>query len=108
MKESAFGFEYDWGDLQPIRPLMWVLIAAQALGGALGLLMPHFPNWFESLWFGAAVATLPGFLVGLPVQAWCRPGSLGEHKVMVRRLGLVAVVLTVYAFAMPLLGFGQP
>ena len=107
MKESPFGFEYTWADLQPIRPLAMVVHGAQLLGGVLGLLLPRFPHWFESLWFGAAIATLPAFLVGLAFQAHLRPGSLAQHKVMVRRLGLIAALLTAFAVAMPWLGFGK-
>jgi hypothetical protein len=77
------------------------------LGGVVGFLLPRFPHWFESLWFGAAVVSFPAFLVGLAVQARWRPGSIAEHKVMVRRFGFIAAVFSVFALAMPLLGFGQ-
>ena len=108
MKESQFGFEYTWADLQPVRALAVVVVAAQVVGGVVGLLLPRFPSWFESLFFGAAVVCFPAFLVGLVVQARWRPGSLAEHKVMVRRFGFVAAVFSAFALAMPLLGFGQP
>jgi hypothetical protein len=107
MKESQFGFEYSWADLKPIRVLMVTIITAQLLGGAVGLLVPRFPGWFESFWFGGAVATFPAFLLGAVIQAQVRPGSLSENKVMVRRLGLIAALLTAIAFAMPVLGFGD-
>lgn len=102
MKESPLGFQYDWADLEPIRPLICAVIVGQALGaGAALLLAEHLPGWFERLWFGAALATLPAFLIGLAVQAHDRPGSLGEHRVLVRRFGLVAAALAVFAIAMP-------
>lgn len=107
MKESQFGFEYSWSDLRPIRALAVVVFGAQIIGAALGLMLPRFPRWFESMWFGGALATFPAFLIGLLVQARLKPGSLSEHKVMVRRLGLIAAFLTVFAIAMPLFGFGQ-
>ena len=107
MKESQFGFEYSWADLQPIRALAVIVLLAQVAGAALGYLFPHFPRWFESLWFGAAIATFPAFLVGLIVQARLRPGSVRENRVMVRRLGLIALALSVFAIAMPILGFGN-
>ena len=107
MKESQFGFSYSWSDLQPVRALVVTVGAAQVLGAIIGLAVPRFPDWFESLWFGAAVATFPAFLIGLAIQVRIKPGSLSENKVMVRRLGLIAVFLTVIAFAMPILGFGR-
>ncbi|ABM97402.1 hypothetical protein [Methylibium petroleiphilum] len=103
MKESQFGFEYTWSDLEPIRALTVVVLAGQVAGAAAGVLVPQFADWFKSLWFGGAIATFPAFLVGLIVQSRWRPGSLGQNKVMVRRLGLVAAALTVFAFAMPVL-----
>jgi hypothetical protein len=107
MKESQFGFEYSWSDLQPIRGLAVTVFAAQALGATIGLLVPRFPHWFESLWFGAAIATFPAFLLGALIQARIKPGSLAENRVMVCRLGLIAALLTVFAVAMPVLGFGE-
>jgi hypothetical protein len=103
MKEAQFGFEYTWADLEPIRALTVVVLAGQVAGAATGLLVPQFADWFKNLWFGGAIATLPAFLIGLVVQSRWRPGSLSEHKLMVRRLGLVAAALTVFAIAMPVL-----
>jgi hypothetical protein len=107
MKESAFGLQYSWADLQPIRALAITVVVAQVAGAVAGLLFPQFPRWFESLWFGAAVATFPAFVVGALIQARLRPGSIGENQVMVRRLGLIALLLSAFAVAMPFLGFGS-
>lgn len=107
MKETPFGFEYSWADLQPIRALSVVVVAGQLIGGVAGLVYPRFPFWFEALWFGMAVSTLPSFLVGLVVQAHDKPGSLSANKVMVRRFGLIAAFMTCFAVAMPLLGFSS-
>ena len=107
MKETRFGFQYSWADLQPVRALSAVVGAGQVIGGVAGLVYPRFPNWFEAMWYGAALSMLPSFLVGLAVQAYDKPGSLGENKVMVRRLALIATFLSAIALAMPSLGFGE-
>jgi hypothetical protein len=101
MRESPFGFEYSWADLEPIRPLVWIVLAVQVIGALLGLTHASHDEWFHRLWFGGAIVTLPGFLVGLPVQYFLRPGSIGEHFVMVRRLGLIAAALSIAAVFMP-------
>lgn len=98
MKASTRGFRYDWADLQPIRALALVVCAGQALGAVAGLLWAHAPPGLDVLWHGAALATLPAFLVGLAVQAGLRPGSLRENKALVCRFALVAVLLSGYAF----------
>lgn len=106
MKESQFKFEYSWADLQPIRGLALTVFIAQTAGAVLGLLFPRFPFWFESLFFGGAIVTFPAFLIGLAFQARLYPGSISENKVMVRRCALIAFGTTVFAIAMPILGFG--
>ena len=107
MKESPFGFEYSWADLKPVRVLVVTVVVAQLSGAAFGFAFQRFPDWFESAWHGAALATFPAFLVGLLAQARLRPGSIGSNAVMVRRLGLVALLLTAFAVAMPWLKFAQ-
>lgn len=107
MKESQFGFEYAWADLKPIRSLAVTVFAAQIIGALLGLEFADHAHWFHRLWFGGAVATFPAFLIGLPIQAYLHPGSIHENRVMVRRLGLIALLLSLAAPFMPLLGFGQ-
>ena len=107
MKESQFGFEYSWADLQPVRALAVIVFGAQIAGALVGLVFPQFPRWLESLWFGGAIATFPAFLVGLVVQSRLRPGSITENRIMVRRFGFIALFLSAFALAMPLFGFGK-
>lgn len=102
MKESPFGLEYSWADLQPIRPLAVTAFVVQALGGLLGLWVSVYPSWFANLWAGGALATFPGFLLGLFVQYWMDSTRIRENLVMVRRFGLVALVLSLSVFMMPL------
>lgn len=101
MKESQFGFEYSWEDLRPVRPLTIIVFGAQIVGGAVGAFLHPFPRIFVCLWFGAAILTLPAFLVGLVVQSRVKPGSLRENIVMVRRLGLIAAFLSAMAIGIP-------
>lgn len=107
MKESPFGFQYSWSDLKPVRVLAITVVVAQLIGAVLGFAFQRFPGWFESAWHGAALATFPAFLVGLWAQARVHPGSIGGNPVMVRRLGLIALLLTAFAVAMPVLKFGR-
>ena len=104
MRESRFGFQYTWADLQPIRALAVIVLVAQVVGALSGLaLAPHI-GWFHRLWFGAAVATFPAFVIGALVQSRLRPGSLSQNLVMVRRLGVIAAILLLAAVFMPQLG----
>ncbi|HKU17452.1 MAG TPA: hypothetical protein VJQ52_23870 [Steroidobacteraceae bacterium] len=102
MREDQFGFEYSWADLQPIRLLLIVVISFQVVGGVLGLWVAHFSEWFSNLWAGAAIATSPGFAVGFIAQRLSDPASISGNRVMVRRLGLIALVLSLSVLVMPL------
>ena len=102
MKQSSCGFEYSWDDLKPVRPL--TLIAVQVLGSLLGLLVAPSPFWFHNLWIGGAVATFPGFLIGLGVLYQLRPGRLSENRVMINHIGLVSALLSALALAFRLWG----
>ena len=102
MRESPFGFEYSWEDLRPVRPLSVIVLVAQLVGAGVSFAVGHFPTWFENVWFGGALTTFPGFAVGLIVQRAINPSSLVENRVMVRRMGLVSVVVSLAAFMVPM------
>jgi hypothetical protein len=104
MRESQFGFSYSWADLAPIRALVLVVLVAQLVCMLLGVVYAPHVEWFHRLWFGGAIATFPAFLAGLLVQSLVRPGSVGRNAVIVRRLGLIAAVLSLAALLMPELG----
>jgi hypothetical protein len=101
MRESAFGFSYSWSDLQPVRALAVTALVAQLVGAGVGVWVARYPEWFDNLWAGGAIATFPGYAIGLLIQHRVKPGSLTENLVMVRRMGLIALVLTLAGFIFP-------
>ena len=96
--------EYDWEDLKPIHPLWYTVLVAQVLGAAINLLMQGTANWFDVAWQGGAIATFVGFLVGLPVQAYLRPGTIAENRSMVVFVGIVSFCIMLFGLFMPLSG----
>ena len=104
MRESQVGFEYSWADLRAIRGVVVSLYAGQIIGGVLGLLFGDKSFWFFNLWFGGDLASFPSFLLGLLIQYLRQPGSISRNRVMVRRLGLISLLLTTMAIGMPVLG----
>ena len=101
MKEYPFGFEYNWEDLRPIRPLAVVVLITQTVGSLLGLWLWKYPELFENLLVGGAAASFPGYIAGMALQKYLQPNSLSKNKVMVRRLGFVALLLSVVAVFFP-------
>lgn len=85
-----------------MRTLSLVIAAAQCVGVGVSLYVGHYPTWFENLWFGGALATFPGYLIGLAVQHYFKPNSLIVCRALVRRMGLVSAVLSLAAFVVPL------
>ena len=106
MREHSSGFEHERGEFQPLRALSLVIAASQCVGAGVSLWVGHYPGWFENLWFGGALATLPGYLVGLAVQRHVSPNSMVLCRTLIKRMGLVSVVLTLSALAVPLGAFG--
>jgi hypothetical protein len=101
MRDSGFKMSYSWDDLRPVHPLFVTSIVFQMLGAVAGLVLRAGSGWFESLWLGGALATFPGFVVGLPVRAYLRPGSIAQHRSIVVFLGAVALFLFVIALTFP-------
>jgi hypothetical protein len=100
MQESPFGFHYTWTDLQPVRALAITVLVAQVIGAVFGLIFGQQSTWGEQIWCGGAIATFPAFLVGLVIQSRLRPGSIGQNLVMVRRMGLIALLFSIIAVFM--------
>jgi hypothetical protein len=105
MKENEPGFDSNLGQFQPLRALSVVIAAAQCVGAGLSIWVGHYPSWFENLWFGGALATFPGYLVGVAVQRHLNPNSLVVCRPLIRRMGLVSAVLSLAAFVVPLGAF---
>jgi hypothetical protein len=92
MPGSPLSFNYSWSDLQAIRALAVTLVVAQLIGALVGAITRPGTDLIQSLWVCVAFATFPGFGLGLLIQSWVRPGSLGENRTMIRRIGLLAVL----------------
>jgi hypothetical protein len=90
--------QYTWEDTKPVRALYVTVLVAQCVGGAIGAWAAMFPSVFENIWAGIAMASLPGFLVGLAIQAYLQPGSIVENRGMVCVMGMLALVMTVAVF----------
>jgi hypothetical protein len=102
MRESQFGFEYSWSDLKPVRPLAIIVLVGQLVGAGVGLFLQPFAHTFANIWAGAALATFPCFLLGALVQVRLNSAALRENRVLVRRMGLIALVLSLAVFVFPL------
>jgi len=51
---------------------------------------------------GGFAASFPGFLAGLLVQRRVNSAAIGDNRVMVRRIGLIALLFSLLVFVLPL------
>lgn len=93
-------------DLQPLWPLSITLFVAQVAGVGLCWWIGKYPSWLDNVWVGGALASFPGYLLGLGVQRRFGPEGMREQRTMVRRLGAAALLLSVAVLSMVL--FGSP
>lgn len=91
-----------WRELEPIRPLYSTVLAAQLIGACIGLAVHGTANPGGAIWLGGALATFPGFLLGLPIQHKLRPGSLASNRLMIVVLGVLALAITAAPLFVPL------
>jgi membrane protein YqaA with SNARE-associated domain len=77
MKDSQFGFHCTREDLEPVRPLYTTMVIVQVVGALLG------------------------FLIGLLIQRRRDSAALQDNRVMVRRIGLIALLFSLPVFVFP-------
>ncbi|MGE5523436.1 MAG: hypothetical protein ACM3SS_06965 [Rhodospirillaceae bacterium] len=87
--------------MRPLRALYAGIFIAQLVGAIAGLSIALYPSWFENLWKGAALLTLPGYAVGWGAQKKTGPVALQVHGNTVRRIGVAAAMLSIAVFSMP-------
>jgi hypothetical protein len=106
MNEKPPGSDFKRQDFLPLRALSYTIVVAQCCGASTALWVGHYPGWFENLWFGGALATLPGYFIGLAVQRSMSPNSLVVCRPLVRRMGMVSAILTLSSLVVPLGALG--
>lgn len=99
--DSGFKLNYSWEDLRPVHPLFITVLITQLAGAVVSLLLQGIASWFETAWLGGALATFPGYLIGLVVQRYIRPGSIALHRSMVIFMGAISLFLFVVALISP-------
>ena len=101
VKDSQFGFQYTREDLQPVRPMYTAMVVVQLIGALSGYLLAPFPTFQANVIAGGFAASFPGYLVGLLVQQLTNPAAIGDNRVMVRRIGLIALLFSLLVFVFP-------
>ncbi|WP_162350663.1 hypothetical protein [Pseudoxanthomonas gei] len=101
MSDSGLKLSYSWEDLKPVRPLFVTVLVAQAIGAIASLSVQGLSDWYQTAWFGGALATFPGYLIGLFVQRHTRAGSITSNRSAVLFLGVISLILFIAALTFP-------
>jgi hypothetical protein len=101
---SAYRDPFSLSRLWAVRWLTGTLFAVQVACGIVGLFVA--PHWvpFQRFWLGGALATFPGFLLGLLLQFRINPSAIAEQRLTVWLLGVMTPFLTGYAIVMEIGG----
>jgi len=91
-----------WELIKPIWRILLATMIFQIIGGIVGLSYPLYGMLLIDLWFGSAVSTAPGFLIGVVWQSINSPKIIRQNLLIVAIMGIMCVVLTISAFFMPL------
>ena len=98
----AFRDPLSYRSLWAIRWAVGTTIGADLILGALGLAVFSYPQPFVNFWIGGALATVPGYAVGLGIQRIRDPEALQAHRATVWILGAMSVVLFVIGLKLAL------
>ena len=79
--------------LWSVRWLSGTLFTAQLLFSIVGLWLFTHPREVANLWMGGALATLPGYLVGLVIQFNADLTQLKQNKWTVVLLGVISIAV---------------
>ena len=91
---TSVGIKITPEELKRVRLLYVTILIVQAIGGMASLLFVAQDEWWTRLANGLLLASLPGFILGLPVQAHFHPGSCSQNRGFVIRIGCTALAAT--------------
>jgi len=91
-----------WELIKPIWRILVATILIQLVGGLTGLIFGKYGHPFIDFWFGGAVLTFPGFIVGSLWYKSVSTESIKDNLFAFSFIGLICLSLTTFAFLIPL------
>ncbi len=87
-------------DIKAVWRLLLLVVIAQLTGAAINLLISDCSVIFVALWYGGALATPIGFILGLAWQWSQNPSSIKDNAAFVGFLGALSAGLFLMALLM--------
>ncbi|MES9880129.1 MAG: hypothetical protein ABW185_04530 [Sedimenticola sp.] len=91
--------------LEIIKPIWRILLAAfvvQLAGGIVGIVNSKYNLPFIDFWYGGAISTFPGFIIGALWHQLSSADEISDNKLAFLFIGAICLCLTVSALFMPL------
>ncbi len=89
--------------LELIKSVWRIILAAsliQLIGGFSAIFISKYGSFFVDLWFGGAVSSFPGFILGLLWHSSKK--AIKDNLLVIGFLGFLSLMLTLSVFFMPL------
>ena len=90
-----------WKMIKPIWRILLMVLIIQIVGGTSAATDDIYGHVVVDFWFGGAVSTFPGFLLGLIWQKISVKNFQKDFGVILF-VGLISLILSIAAFVMPL------
>ena len=90
-----------WQIIKPVWRILVIILIIQIVGGITAVSDNIYGHIVVDFWFGGAVSTFPGFLIGLVWHKFSVK-DLSKDSGVILFVGLICLILTIAAFVMPL------
>lgn len=87
-----------WKFFQPIWRILLVVLIAQIIGMAFGVLSNYFGHLFLNIWYGGVYASPVGFILGLLWHIQAVPNGYSRDRLVIILVGFVAILLPLFGF----------
>ena len=91
-----------WNLAKPIWRILLLALAIQLIGGAISLLNSPYGHPFLDFWYGGALSTFPGFLIGTIWHQYAAPSKISNHKFAFCFFGPICFCLLLAVIFFPL------
>ncbi len=100
--KTYYSLKEQWEFVKPIWRVLLIALLAQLAGGLALIIIAKYEHVFLDFWFGGAISTFPGFILGLLWQVSSSNETIKNNLLVIVFVGVLCFSLTLGAFFIPL------
>jgi len=100
--KTHYTLKEQWEFVKPIWRIMLAVLLVQLVAGLTSIVIGRYEHPFLDFWFGGAVSTFPGFILGLLWQTYSSKETIKNNLLAIGFIGSLCLIVTSAAFFMPL------